>query len=273
MNASKNEHLSVSVIVPVFNEAAGITRFLSNLMAVLRSVDEVILVDGESTDKTEKVIHQFIKNAPRGINQAKVHLLKSRKGRAVQMNLGARHATGEVLLFLHADTELTRKAFQVLTKDLQSQLLPGIKFWGRFDLRVRGRSIWFPLIGLFISWRSRFSRISTGDQCLFLSKSLFTRVGGFYDQPLMEDIELCKTLKTQPDVMFIPIHEPVITSGRRWEAHGVWSTILLMWIFRYKYWRGANAYDLARKYRDVRQEIESNHAAASSLAGIDQKKK
>ncbi len=264
-----SESLSVSIVVPVYNEAASLADFLTHLVSVMRSQDQIIVVDGESTDHTEQVIHDFLALQLSQSATVRVHYIKSRKGRAVQMNLGARMATGEVLLFLHADTLLPLKTFDCLLRAAQ-KLQMGIKFWGRFNVKIQGRSVWLPLIGFFVSLRSRLTRISTGDQGLFLSKSLFNRVGGFYDQPLMEDIELCKTLKTQPDAQFIAIQESVVTSGRRWESHGVWPTVWLMWVLRYQYWRGANAYDLARKYRDVRQGIESNHAAACSLAGLDQ---
>lgn len=256
---------AVSVVMPIFNESATIAGSVQQVLALLRPSDELILVDGESVDDSLDKVAQVISS--RQPDQALVRVLSARKGRANQMNAGARAAQGDVLLFLHADTSLSQSAWTELLTCLD-HVRAGVRFWGRFDVRIVGKSMWLPVIGWFMNRRSRLSRIATGDQCLFLTRSLFNRIGGYFDQPLMEDIELCKTLKTQPDALFLPLSGPVLTSGRRWDEQGAWRTILLMWRFRFMYWRGANAYDLARKYRDVRSQMSHEDRAASNLAGL-----
>lgn len=242
---------SISVIVPVFNEAQSIAQVLTTLTPLLRQQDELIVVDGESIDGTFEVVQETI-NLLEPVCKAQV--IRSRKGRAFQMNSGARQAEGDLLVFLHADTLMTKKAWVELLLCLETSR-PGVRFWGRFDVRIQGKSKWLPVVSWFMNWRSRLTHIATGDQCIFVTRPLFNRIGGYFDQPLMEDIELCKTLKTQPDVLFLALDGPLVTSGRRWDQHGAWQTILLMWRFRYQYWRGANAYDLARQYRDVRGRL------------------
>lgn len=261
--------MNVSVIMPVFNEAANIEQTLQTIVASLDQGDELIVVDGGSTDSTGALLERMstITRAPE-CNVEKIKVVNARKGRANQMNAGARLASKEILLFLHADTELSKECVEELREATQA-VAPGVRFWGRFDVRIVGKSRWLPMVAWFMNRRSKLTRVCTGDQAIFLSKSLFQRIGGYFDQPLMEDIELCKTLNTQPDVFFLPLAGPVITSGRRWDTEGVWSTIVLMWQFRYRYWRGASAYDLARKYKDIRLTQEAKAYADNSLAGLE----
>jgi hypothetical protein len=119
--------------------------------------------------------------------------------------------------------------------------------WGRFDVRIEGKSPWLRVIAHLMNLRSRWSGIATGDQAIFVTRAAFDAIGGFPDQPLMEDIELSKRLKR----LSAPacLRGPAVTSGRRWEARGVWRTILLMWRLRWAYWRGASAEILAERYR------------------------
>lgn len=227
----------LSVIVPTLNEADGIQAQLASLEPLRRRGHEVIVADGGSADGTaelalalaDKVIHA----AP---------------GRAVQMNAGAAVARGEVLLFLHADTRLPAQADALV---LQVLAISG-KAWGRFDVSIEGRSLWFPLIAWAMNRRSRLTGIATGDQALFVKRAVFAQVGGFPAIALMEDIALSGRLKHlgRP----VCLHERVITSGRRWERHGVFRTLLTMWRLRLAFFFGADPARLAREYGYVPRE-------------------
>ena len=223
---------SLSVIVPVLNEAAQIEQVLRGLAAARSQGVEVIVVDGGSTDDTVQLAAPYAD-----------HLLHSPKGRARQMNAGAEVAHRDVLLFLHADTLLPEAAFDLLIVELKQTQ----RAWGRFDVRIAGRSPMFRLISAMMNLRSRLTGIATGDQAIFVRRADFDAVGGFPDQDLMEDIEISRRLKYHSRPLCL--RGPAITSGRRWEARGVWRTILLMWRFRLLYWLGTPANKLAERYR------------------------
>ena len=170
-------------------------------------------------------------------------VLRCEPGRAAQMNTGAAAANGDVLLFLHADTRLPDDAAAAVHRAVQR----GAR-WGRFDVTIEGRSAWLPVVSFMMNWRSRLTGIATGDQALFVRREVFDAVGGFPDQPLMEDIELSRRL-LQAGHAPACLRQRVRTSGRRWDNRGVWRTILLMWRLRWLYWCGTPADTLARRYR------------------------
>lgn len=243
---------SVSIVIPVFNEvpAAGDKAFsiqIQALVQLLRQGDELLLVDGGSTDVSWPVLQTLAEQHPQVI------ALQSAKGRARQMNAGAQKACGDVLLFLHADTVLGQSAWNDFLSRVSTTGSAAV--WGRFDVHIEGQSRWLPVVAWLMNHRSRLSKIGTGDQALFVSSSLFKQLGGFPNQPLMEDIELCKRLKQIASREFVAIVAPVHTSGRRWDINGAWKTIFLMWRFRYLYWRGVPATELARLYADTRQKL------------------
>ncbi|MGE0099340.1 MAG: TIGR04283 family arsenosugar biosynthesis glycosyltransferase [Hydrogenophaga sp.] len=221
-----------SIIVPMLNEAQGLPRLLARLRALERQGCEVLIVDGGSDDG----------GAERAA-QAGFRVLSSPRGRARQMNQGAAHATGDVLLFLHADTQLPDGALVTLRRALQRSGAP----WGRFDVVIEGRHPMLRVVAWLMNLRSRWTGIATGDQAIFVTREAFDTVGGYPDQPLMEDIELSSRLlhRARP----VCIRDRVQTSGRRWESRGVWRTVLLMWQLRWAYWRGAPAVQLAQRYR------------------------
>jgi rSAM/selenodomain-associated transferase 2 len=223
--------MRLSIVVPTLNEAAGIVATLQALAPLRARGHELIVVDGGSTDATAALAAPL----------ADV-VVFAEPGRAAQMNAGAALAQGEWLLFLHADTRLPPEAEAALRRARQS----GAR-WGRFDVRIEGRSAWLPVIATLMNWRSRLTGIATGDQALFVETALFRRLGGYAPLPLMEDIELCRRLRTISPPSCL--RERVLTSGRRWESRGVLSTILLMWRLRWRYWRGTPAEELARAYR------------------------
>jgi rSAM/selenodomain-associated transferase 2 len=223
--------MRLSIVVPVLDEAAGITATLQALAPLRAAGHELIVVDGGSRDDT----------AARAAPWAD-RVLQAPRGRARQMNAGAAVAGGEVLLFLHADTKLPPQADEAV-----AQALGRGHVWGRFDVRISGRSRWFGPIAALMNLRSRLTGIATGDQAIFVTRAQFQALGGFADQPLMEDIELSRRLRAVGPPACL--RERVLTSGRRWETHGVWRTIVLMWRLRWRYWRGESPEMLARAYR------------------------
>jgi len=222
----------LTVVVPTLNEAERIVACLQPLRAWRKHGTELIVADGGSTDTTVVLAKPWAD-----------HVLVGPRGRAKQMNLGASMATGDVLLFLHADTQLPADAPAVL----EAALTDAQVSWGRFDVQIDGESPLLKLVAALMNLRSRHSGIATGDQAMFVRRDVFQRVGGFPDQPLMEDIELSKRLRklSRPACL----RQRVITSGRRWEQHGVLRTIVLMWMLRALYWIGLPAERLARMYR------------------------
>lgn len=221
----------MSIVLPVLNEAQHIESTLAGLVPLRRRGVEVIVVDGGSDDDT----------VTRASALSDV-TVEAQRGRARQMNAGAAAAQGKVLLFLHADTLLPAGADRLVAQALASGGL-----WGRFDVRIVGRHPMLRVVAALMNWRSRLTGIATGDQALFIRREAFERVGGFPDQPLMEDIEMSRRLGALAAP--ICIAERVATSGRRWESRGVWRTIILMWCLRWRYWRGESAQRLAEAYR------------------------
>lgn len=221
----------VSIVIPVLNEGARIEAALAALAPCRARGVEVIVVDGGSSDDT---CERARAKADR--------VLSAARGRASQMNAGAAVARGAVLIFLHADTHLPAEADRLAARALGE---PGA-VWGRFDIRIAGRHPVLPVVAALMNLRSRLTGIATGDQAMFVRRETFAQVGGFPDIALMEDIALSRTLRR----IARPVcrHERVTTSGRRWEARGVWRTILLMWRLRLGYYFGAAPSDLARRY-------------------------
>lgn len=219
---------SLSFVIPVLNEEARIGPLLALLQRDFPGAQRIV-VDGGSADGT-------VAAAMPGATQ----LLLGQPGRAAQMNLGARAASGDYLLFLHADSRPRFAAAQ-----LQSVLseAPG---WGFFPLRLDGHRAVFRLLERAISLRSRYSGIGTGDQMLFLRRDVFLECGGFASIPLMEDVELCKRLRRTAAPLVPDL--AVETSSRRWEQRGVLRTVLQMWGLRLAYVLGAAPERLWQRY-------------------------
>lgn len=224
--------MPLSIVIPILNEAAGLPNLLEHLAPLrLRGVD-IVIADGGSHDGCVDIARQ-----------TGIAVLQTPQGRARQMNAGAAAASGDLLLFLHADTELPPHADKVI----EAALADGRHVWGRFDVRITGRSPTLRLVAVLMNLRSRFTGIATGDQGLFMTRKAFEVAGGFPDRPLMEDVAICQRLLRQSSPKCL--HDRVRTSGRRWETRGVWRTIFLMWRLRWAYWRGTPAHELARRYR------------------------
>ena len=157
------------------------------------------------------------------------------------MNAGAAHAKGDVLLFLHADTKMPDDADALIAQALQD------RHWGRFDVTLDGRHPLLRVVEVMMNWRSRLTGIATGDQAIFVRRATFDAVGGFPNQPLMEDIDLSAKLKRVGKPACL--RAQVTTSARRWEKHGIVTTIVKMWWLRAAYFLGAKAETIARWYR------------------------
>ena len=223
--------MRLSIVIPVLNEADGIESFLSPLQALRRQGHEVIVADGGSHDGT----------ADRAASLSD-QVIQGPRGRAAQMNAGAALAHGDVLLFLHADSQLPDNSATLISDGLKSEK----RHWGRFDIKLSGDRFMFRLVEWFMNTRSRVTHIATGDQGLFIERALFTSLGGFPVIPLMEDIAISRQLKKIAAPLCL--RAKIVTSSRRWEKNGVWHTIWLMWRLRYAYWRGVDPADLARLY-------------------------
>lgn len=216
---------AVSIVVPVLNDAPSLRRLTDDL----RDTEfEVVVVDGGSDDDSKCVASSVgrVVSAPRG--------------RGTQLAAGVGAASGEWIWFVHADTRLSQRVATALVDRLDK---PG---WGFFSVRLDGASWPYRVIERAMSWRSAASGIATGDQGIFVHRELLAAVGGVPRQPLLEDVELCRRLRrlAKPVV----VQEPLVTSSRRWERHGIARTILAMWWLRLRYFAGADPNSLARQY-------------------------
>jgi len=222
---------TIAVILPILNEEDALPDLLQRIQCW--GADEIIFVDGESSDHTSQLL------AASGVKWE-----QGKSGRAVQMNLGSSKAQCSILLFLHIDTNISSSHIEVLKNTMNDPDVVG----GRFDVQLSGRHPAFRIIEWFINWRSRITKISTGDQAMFVRRDVFVRMGGFLEIPLMEDVEFSRRLKRQGHIACL--RQRVMTSSRRWEKHGIVRTILLMWWLRFRYWLGTNPAVLKRHYAD-----------------------
>ena len=235
--------MSVSIIIPLLNEADNITCLVNHITGLNPPPLQVILVDGGSNDDSVIIAETLITDWQETSAMRLTidwQLICSPTGRAQQMNTGASIAAGDILLFLHADTRLPNHAVAEV-----GQAMTRFE-WGRFDVRLDSCHPLLKIVSTMINQRSRWTRIATGDQAIFIKRSVFEAIGGYADLPLMEDVELCKRLKktSQPACLT----SKVITSARRWQRHGMWRTIFLMWHLRFDYWRGVSAKTLKQRY-------------------------
>jgi len=226
--------MKLSIVIPTLNEARIIKATLAALQPLRRNGVEVIVADGGSDDGT-------VERSRAQVDQVCI----GARGRARQMNAGAALATGEALLFLHADTLLPERA----DIDVLSALRRDHRVWGRFDVRIVGRPRLLPLVAALMNLRSRLTGIATGDQAMFVRREAFAAVGGFPELELMEDIALSARLKQLSWPLCL--HRRVTTSGRRWEEHGFWRTVVLMWWLRLQFFVGQHAAHLARRYQGM----------------------
>ena len=226
--------MKLSVIVPMLNEAASIAGTLVAIRAGAPEA-EIVVVDGGSIDAS--------------IEEARPHcdvVLSASRGRARQMNAGAARASGDTLVFVHADTIVPT----TFARDIEAALANPEVVGGRFDVRLDDPHPMCVLIGAMISLRSRISRTGTGDQAIFVRRRIFGALGGFPDMPICEDLDFARRLKRAGRVACL--RSKVTTSARRWRKGGIVRTILRMWTIRLLYLAGVSPIRLARMYSDVR---------------------
>ncbi len=222
----------LSIIVPTLNETIAIGATLAALQPLRAAGCELIVVDGGSTDGTPQRAEAHVDR-----------LLQAPRGRARQMNAGARTAQGAILWFLHADTLPPPQA----DKRILEGLARSGRDWGRFDVRLTGDQPLLRVVERLMNLRSRLTGIATGDQGMFVRREVFERLGGFPDIELMEDIALSRALKRLGPPLCIDT--PLESSSRRWQRRGVVRTILLMWSLRLAYALGVSPTRLLRWYR------------------------
>lgn len=224
--------MRISIIIPALNESKSIDSTLVCLEPLCQQGHEVIVVDGGSQDETVELaksrVDKVIQTAP---------------GRAHQMNVGASQATGDILWFIHADTQVSENATQQILRVLDNKY----NHWGRFDIRLSGKHILLRVVERLMNFRSCITGIATGDQGIFVRRDTFAAIGGFMPIPLMEDIDISRRLKKWAHPCCI--HDKIITSSRRWEENGVLRTIMLMWRLRLAYALGVSPEKLAHDYK------------------------
>ena len=218
----------------MLNEAASIARTLEAIRAGATEA-EIIVVDGGSFDAS--------------VDEARLHsdvVIRASRGRALQMNAGAARATGDAMVFVHADTIVP----PTFARDIEAALANPEVVGGRFDMRLDDPHPICVLIGAFISLRSRISRTGTGDQAIFVRRRIFEALGGFPDLPICEDLDFARRLKRAGRVACL--RSKMTTSARRWRKGGIMRTVLRMWTIRLLYLAGVSPTRLARMYADVR---------------------
>ncbi|MBD3271541.1 MAG: glycosyltransferase [Elusimicrobia bacterium] len=224
----------VSIIIPVINEEDSITSCIGHINSLDHNESfEIIVVDGHEHATTIKTIRH-----PRVIK------ITSQCGRAVQMNTGAQHARGNMLLFLHADTRMPPESWSFIESVSRDRDVIG----GAFDLCIDSPKNIFHLISRVASVRSRITRVPYGDQAIFIRKDYFFSIGCFASIPIMEDVELMRRIKKNKGRITIS-HYPVTTSARRWEQEGIIHATVRNWFISFLFWCGAPPSFLARLYR------------------------
>lgn len=249
----------ISIVIPALNEADNIGKLLSHLIenSSSENISEIIVVDGGSSDGTmnivecqversrnPNVIQSSINNssAPLRVHEDfKVVLLNSEKGRAKQMNLGAKKASGSILYFLHADSFPPKNFDQFIINEVKKENLAGC-----FKMKFDNSHWWLRLA----SWLTHFSwrACRGGDQSQFITKYLFNEIGGFDESyTIYEDNILINELFKRKQ--FVVIQEWITTSARLYERKGIWTLQYHFWAIYVKRWFGASSNDIYRYYR------------------------
>ncbi|UPS92151.1 TIGR04283 family arsenosugar biosynthesis glycosyltransferase [Bizionia sp. M204] len=227
---------SISIIIPMLNEAENIASVLEHLLenSTSKNIAEIIVVDGGSVDGSQNIVNKFVPSN-------KIHLLNAQKGRAKQMNFGAKHATGTILYFLHADSFPPKNFDNLIIHEVTKGNLAGC-----FRLQFDNNHWWLQLAGWLTQFSWRASR--GGDQSQFITKQLFTEIGGFDENfTIYEDNILINELYSRKQ--FVVIQDKIKTSARLYDKHGVWTLQYHFWTIYIKKWFGASADELYTYYQ------------------------
>lgn len=231
MSRSRNAQPILSIIVPVLNEARTIAGVLNTLRPFRQRGAEIIVVDGGSDDDTAQLAQPLADR-----------VVKAPRGRAAQMNEGAKVASGFIFLFLPTETRLP--------PDADTQMMVGrnrdTSVWGRFDMHLTGRHPLLPIVARILNWRSRMSGIASSEQAIFVQRETFFRLGGFADIPVMDDVEMSKRLKAiSPPIC---VTSRVTVPGKRFDREGFWTTLRMMWLMRFRYRTGMKPAEILKRY-------------------------
>ena len=220
----------ISIIIPTLNESQNIKATLASTQ--ISTNVEVVVVDGGSEDNTVEIVESL-----------GVKVITGDKNRARQMNIGAMNASGDILLFLHADTLLPADFDIMVREALQDHSTVA----GAFALRINAPDISLRLVEWGVKWRSKLFKMPYGDQAIFITKEKFNQLGGFPELAIMEDFELIRNLNKISKITFIQV--PVITSPRRWLKKGIWQTTLINQIVIIAYFIGVSPEKIRSWYR------------------------
>ncbi|HDQ92710.1 MAG TPA: glycosyltransferase [Synergistetes bacterium] len=228
--------MDYSVIVPVYHESTGINSLIDHVRSLAGQRGqkaEIIVVDGSPLAETVSAI-----------KRDDVKKMVSSPGRGTQMNAGAEAASGEVLVFLHADTRLPPSAFSLVSSLLEDPAVCG----GAFDLGIDDDRKFYRVIERMANLRSRLTRIPYGDQTIFLRSCVFSSIGGYRNIPIFEDVDLMRRIKAA-GLQLGFIDSPVVTSARRWQREGILRTTFRNWLILAGYFAGFSPGFLERFYR------------------------
>lgn len=235
-------HVKISIVIPVLNELVDLPATLQSLRALSPHPDEVIVADGGSTDGTR----DWLETQDDG---GWLRVIDTERGRGAQMNGGAGVATGDVLVFLHADAILPTGALGLVKCALGDSRVRGGAFTIRFQ-REDGSPRTMPIVARGINFRTWVTATATGDQAIFVRRADFEALGGYKAWPLFEDVDLVTRIRSVG--RFQILEGPVTISDRRYRTFGPWRTAMLMWWLRFQYLRGVPPDELKRRFVDVR---------------------
>lgn len=235
----------ISIIIPTLNEAKNIQATLDTIH-IAKNV-EVIIVDGGSEDDTVAIVKQYCKQNAQSKSLKDIAVISGYRGRALQMNAGAAAATGEILLFLHADTRLPAEFDMMVRKIFSTPKITSKIVAGAFTLKIDAKGIGLRLVEWGVKLRSHLWQMPYGDQAIFLKKQTFEKIGGFPELPIMEDFELVRRLQKVGKITTINV--PAVTSARRWLQKGIFQTTLINQIVIIAYFLGVSPQRLRSLYR------------------------
>ena len=222
----------ISIIIPILNEAKVLEKTLSQLQPEL-GTHELIVVDGGSTDNSVRIAEKYGK------------VVISERGRAKQLNAGAAVATGDILIFLHADIWLEKGALTSVATAISVGYIGG-----GFRQKIDGESVLYRLIEIAGDIRGKYLKVFYGDSGIFLTRMNFEKIGGFPDVPILEEMEFSKCLRRLGKTTLLTPY--IHISSRRWEASGIVRTTLNNWLITLLYFLGVSPEKLARLYSQIR---------------------